>query len=339
MKQFQYVRSHPGDNVVALISGMPNGAFIAGGTTLVDLMKLGVEKPSELVDINTQPLAHIEELPDGGIRLGALARNSDVAHHQLVRTRYPVLSEALLSGATPQLRNMATVGGNILQRTRCYYFRDPSFACNKRVQGSGCPAMEGFNRIHAILGTSDQCIATNPSDMNVALIALDSVIRLRGRNGERSVPFEQFHLVPGATPQWETVLKRGELITAVDIPKSSFAANSLYLKVRDRASYEFALVSVALALEMADGKIRCARVAFGGVATTPWRAVNVEGVLTGEGPSEKLFERAAQVAVEGARTRGDNAFKVELLQRTLIKALRTMLARIANSDGHQGGTR
>jgi xanthine dehydrogenase YagS FAD-binding subunit len=267
MTPFRLVRSGPGDDVIALLAGKPDSAFIAGGTTLVDLMKLGVETPSELVDINPQPFSGIEELPDGGLRLGALARNSTVAQHELVRKRYPVLSQALLSGASPQLRNMATVGGNVLQRTRCYYFRDLAFACNKRIPGSGCPALEGFNRIHAILGGSDHCIATNPSDMNVALVALDSVVQLRGPRGERSVPFEQFHLVPGSTPERETVIEPGELITAVDIPKSSFAANSLYLKVRDRASYEFALASVALATEIADGKIRAARVALGGVAT------------------------------------------------------------------------
>ena len=324
MTPFRLVRSGPGDDVIALLAGKPDSAFIAGGTTLVDLMKLGVETPSELVDINPQPFSGIEELPDGGLRLGALARNSTVAQHELVRKRYPVLSQALLSGASPQLRNMATVGGNVLQRTRCYYFRDLAFACNKRIPGSGCPALEGFNRIHAILGGSDHCIATNPSDMNVALVALDSVVQLRGPRGERSVPFEQFHLVPGSTPERETVIEPGELITAVDIPKSSFAANSLYLKVRDRASYEFALASVALAIEIANGKIRAARVALGGVATKPWRATSAERILTGEKPSDELFRRAAQAAVEGAHPRGDNAFKVDLIRRTLIKALRTL---------------
>jgi xanthine dehydrogenase YagS FAD-binding subunit len=235
-----------------------------------------------------------------------------------------VLAEALLSGASPQLRNMATVGGNIMQRTRCYYFRDVSFACNKRLPGSGCPALDGFNRIHAILGTSEDCIATNPSDMNVALTALDSMIRVSGLNGERTIPFEDFHLVPGESPQRETLLEKGELITAVDIPASSFAANSLYLKVRDRASYEFALASVALAIEMSDGRIANARMAFGGVATKPWRARNVEQVLTCSEPSDDLFERAAKAAAEGAQPRRDNAFKVELLQRAVAKALRML---------------
>jgi len=299
--------------------------FLAGGTTLIDLMKLEVTNPPEVIDINALPLAAIESLPDGGVRIGALARNSDVAHHELIRSRYPALSQALLSGASPQLRNMATVGGNIMQRTRCYYFRDTTYACNKREPRSGCSALEGFNRIHAILGTSDQCIATNPSDMNVALAALDSTIRVQGPKGERSIPFEQFHLTPGDTPERETVLETGELITAVDIPASGFAANSLYLKVRDRASYEFALASVALAVEMANGKIRTARVAFGGVATKPWRARNVEAALAGQTPSEDLFERAGKLAVESAEPRRDNAFKVELMQRTVAKALRTLI--------------
>jgi xanthine dehydrogenase YagS FAD-binding subunit len=263
-------------------------------------------------------------LEGGGLRIGAMARNSHVAHHELVRTRYPVLSEALLSGASPQLRNMATVGGNIMQRTRCYYFRDLSFACNKRAPGSGCPAIDGFNRIHAILGTSENCIATHPSDMNVALVALDAVIRVQGHQGERTIPFEEFHLEPGDTPERENVLQAGELITAVDIPASPFAARSHYLKVRDRASYEFALASVAVGLEMNGGRIGAARVAVGGVATKPWRARGVEKILSGQSPSEDLFVRAAQASVEGARPRGDNAFKVELLPRAVTKALRTV---------------
>src|SRR4051794_6636718 len=229
------------------MAGKRHSSFLAGGTTLVDLMKLGVERPAELIDISSLPLAAIEELPDGGVRIGAMARNSDVARDELIRSRYPVLSQALLSGASPQLRNMATVGGNIMQRTRCYYFRDLSFPCNKREPGSGCPAMHGYNRIHAILGVSDQCIATNPSDMNVALVVLESVVQTEGPNGKRSIPFEEFHLLPGNTPHLETVLEPGELITSVDVPASPFTKKSLYLKVRDRASYEFALASVALA--------------------------------------------------------------------------------------------
>jgi xanthine dehydrogenase YagS FAD-binding subunit len=327
MNTFRYTRGQTAQQVVAAAAERPHSAFLAGGTTLIDLMKLEVEGPAEVIDINALPLKRIEAMPDGGVRIGALASNSEVARHELIRTRYPVLSEAILSGASPQLRNMATVGGNIMQRTRCYYFRDPAFECNKRIPGSGCPAMEGFNRIHAVLGTSEKCIATNPSDMNVALIALDSVVHVQGRGGERTIPFEQFHLAPGDTPERETVLERGELIDAVEIPASSFAADSLYLKVRDRASYEFALVSVALALEMAGGKIRTARMAFGGVATKPWRARSVEEVLAGATPSEGLFKRAGDAATEGARPRADNGFKVELLRRTVVKALRTLLSR------------
>ena len=292
-------------------------------------MKLEVEQPAKVIDINALPLSAIEPLAGGGVRIGALARNSGVARHELIRTKFPVLSQALLSGASPQLRNMATVGGNIMQRTRCYYFRDSSFVCNKRIPGSGCPALDGFNRIHAILGASEKCIAANPSDMNVALVALDSVIRVLGPRGERTIRFEDFHLAPGDTPERETVLEQGELITAVDIPGSQFAANSLYLKVRDRASYEFALVSVALALEITGATIGAARVAFGGVATKPWRARNVEQVLQGRAPSEELFERAAKAAVEGAQPGRHNGFKVELLQRAVAKALRTLVEKTA----------
>jgi xanthine dehydrogenase YagS FAD-binding subunit len=334
MNTFRYTRGQTAQQVVAAAGERPHTAFLAGGTTLIDLMKLEVEGPAEIIDINALPLKRIETMPDGGVRIGALASNSEVARHELIRTRYPMLSQAILSGASPQLRNMATVGGNIMQRTRCYYFRDPAYECNKRIPGSGCPAMDGFNRIHAVLGTSEKCIATNPSDMNVALIALDSVVRVQGARGERTIPFEQFHVAPGDTPEHETVLERGELIQAVEIPASSSAANSLYLKVRDRASYEFALVSVALALEMAHGKIRTARMAFGGVATKPWRARNVEEVLAGATPSEELFERAGAAATDGARPRADNGFKVDLLKRTVTRALRTLLA-----TGQGGGSK
>jgi xanthine dehydrogenase YagS FAD-binding subunit len=321
---FEYIRSENTTDALAAIKGKPHSAFLAGGTTMVDLMKLGVENPEELIDINLLPLVAIEKMPEGGVRIGALARNSDVAHHEIVRSEYPMLSQALLSGASPQLRNMATVGGNIMQRTRCYYFRDLTFECNKREPGSGCAAMDGFNRIHAILGGSERCIATNPSDMNVALVALDSVIQVEGPRGRRRVQFEDFHLLPGDTPQRETVLEAGELITSVEIPSSPAARNSLYIKVRDRASYEFALVSVALGLEMNDGKIGSSRVAFGGVGTKPWRAHAVEGVLRNEAPTEDLFAKAAEAAIEGAKPRADNAFKVELLKRTLKRALRTL---------------
>lgn len=324
MNQFQYVRARSTSEALTA-SGKPHAAFLAGGTTMVDLMKLGVERPAELVDINSLPLTQIEALPDGGLRIGAMARNSDVAHHDLVRSGYPVLSEALLSGASPQLRNMATVGGNIMQRTRCYYFRDLSFACNKRAPGSGCPALDGYNRMHAILGTSDKCIATHPSDMNVALIALDAVIHVQGPKGERAIPFEQFHLEPGNTPERETVLQPGELITSVQLPASPFAARSHYLKVRDRASYEFALASVAVALEITGDRIGAVRLAVGGVATRPWRAHGVEKILAGQPPTDELYARAAKASIEGAQPHGENAFKVELLQRAVTKALRTVV--------------
>src|SRR5207249_4532402 len=245
------------------------------------LMKMGVETPNELVDINRLPLGQIEELPDKGLRIGALARNSDVAKHELIKTRYPVLSEALLSGASPQLRNMATVGGNLLQRTRCYYFYDNAFAqCNKRNPGSGCAALEGYNRIHAILGASDQCIAVHPSDMAVALAALDALVRVRGPKGERAIAMREFHRLPGDTPQRDTNLEHGELITAVELPASRFT-RSTYLKIRDRASYAFALVSVAAALDMQGSTVRAARIALGGVAHKPWRAMQAEALLAG----------------------------------------------------------
>jgi xanthine dehydrogenase YagS FAD-binding subunit len=326
VNQFDYVRSENISDALAALAGKPHGSFLAGGTTIVDLMKLGVETPDALVDINMLPLSGIETLPDGGVRIGALARNSDVAHHEVIRREFPMLSQALLSGASPQLRNMATVGGNIMQRTRCYYFRDLTFECNKRDPGSGCAAMDGYNRIHAILGTSESCIATNASDMNVALVALDSVVQVDGPRGKRSVQFEDFHLLPGETPERETVLEPGELITSIEIPASAAARNSLYIKVRDRASYEFALVSVALGLEMAGDRIGSARVAFGGVGTKPWRAHAVEEVLRNGAPSEELFTKAAAAAIEGIKPKTDNAFKVELLPRTLQKALRTLIA-------------
>jgi xanthine dehydrogenase YagS FAD-binding subunit len=322
MIPFRYRRGHTAQQAVEA-GAIPHSAFLAGGTTLVDLMKLEVERPAALIDINALPLAAIEPLAGGGVRIGALARNSDVAHHALIRTAFPALSQALLSGASPQLRNMATVGGNIMQRTRCYYFRDTSYACNKREPGTGCPAILGFNRIHAILGGSEHCIATNPSDMNVALAALDATVNVQGAGGVRSIAFTDFHLPPGDTPQRETVLDQGELILSVEIPASPSAENSTYMKVRDRASYEFALVSVALALHMEAGRARDVRVAFGGVATRPWRAHDVEQALEAEPLTEDVIDRAARAAVRFAEPRRDNAFKVDLLYQTVIRALRT----------------
>src|SRR5437660_12909357 len=285
MNPFMYSRTNDAQQAVAEISAKPHGKFLGGGTNLIDLMKMGVETPDALIDINRLPLAQIKELPGGkGGRSGAMVRNSDLAGHDLIKSRYPVLSEALLSGASPQLRNMATVGGNLLQRTRCYYFYDPAFpACNKRKPGSGCGAIDGYNRIHAILGQSDHCIATHPSDMCVALAALDAIVRVRGPNGEREIPFTDFHRLPGNTPEQDTNLATNELITAVDLPSMPFATHSHYLKVRDRASYAFALVSVAAALDLDENKkIKAARVALGGVAHKPWRAEKLENELAGK---------------------------------------------------------
>jgi xanthine dehydrogenase YagS FAD-binding subunit len=323
MNPFTYSRAGDAGQAVTAISGKPHGKFLGGGTNLIDLMKMGVETPSALVDINRLPLAQIEELPDNRVRIGALARNSDVAEHDLIKSRYPVLSQALLSGASPQLRNMATVGGNLMQRTRCYYFYDPAFpACNKRKPGSGCGALEGYNRIHAILGQSEQCIATNPSDMCVALAALDAVVRVRGTNGERDIVFSDFHRLPGNTPERETNLAPDELIIAVDLPAMPFAARSHYLKVRDRASYAFALVSVAAALDLGPNKrINDARLALGGVAHKPWRAHTAEKKLTGQEASEKTFRDAAEAELAPAKGYKYNSFKIELAKRSIVQAL------------------
>ncbi|WP_244816923.1 xanthine dehydrogenase family protein subunit M [Caballeronia sp. Lep1P3] len=304
-------------------ASQPGTVFIGGGTNLLDLMKQGVTRPARLVDItHLQDLSGIAPLPDGGLRIGALVRNSDAANHTWVRERYPLLSQAFLSGASAQLRNMATVGGNLLQRTRCYYFYDTAFAqCNKRAPGSGCAALDGNTRIHAILGASDQCIATNPSDMNVALAALDAVVRVTGPQGERAIPFAQFHRLPGDRPDLDTTLAPGELITAVDLPPPLFAAHSKYLKVRDRASYAFALVSVAAALQMDGGTVRTARIALGGVAHKPWRASATESALVGKTLDRGTLRDAAALAVQGAKPQRDNAFKVTLAQRAIVRAI------------------
>lgn len=326
MDPFEYVRVERPADAVAAVANRPGTKFLAGGTNLVDLMKERVERPERLVDVNRLPLAAITELPGGGLRLGALARNSEVADHPLVRERYPVLSEALLAGATPQLRNAATVGGNLLQRTRCPYFGDTTWGCNKREPGTGCSALEGHNRSHAILGTSEHCVATHASDMCVALAALGGVVRLLGPTGEREVPFADFHLLPGDTPHRETVLGRDELIIAVDVPAVPFAKRSHYLKVRDRASYAFALASAAVALDVQDGIIRASRVALGGVATKPWRSAEAEQALAGAKADAKAFRAAADAALRGAKTLEHNAFKLELAKRTLARALATAAA-------------
>jgi xanthine dehydrogenase YagS FAD-binding subunit len=300
----------------------PNAVFVAGGTTLIDLMKLQVMTPALLIDINRLPLGNIEHLPDGSVRIGAMVRNSDLAHDQAVASRFPVLSQALLSGASPQLRNVATTGGNLMQRTRCYYFRDPAYACNKRQPGSGCAAIEGYNRIHAVLGGSDHCIATHPSDMAVALVALDAVVHIQGRNGERTVPVGEFHLLPGHTPHLETVVQSGELITYVTVPNSPFAARSAYVKLRDRASYEFALASAAAALALEGRRIRAVRLVLGGVATKPWRSPEAERILNGATADEQTLQAAAEAALQGATPHRHNAFKVELAKRAIVRALK-----------------
>jgi xanthine dehydrogenase YagS FAD-binding subunit len=328
MNPFAYSRASDVPQAVADVAAKPHAKFLGGGTNLIDLMKMGVETPETVIDINRLPLAKIEELPDGGVRIGALARNSDVAEHALIMERYPVLSEAFLAGASPQLRNMATVGGNLLQRTRCYYFYDPAFpACNKRQPGSGCGAIEGFNRMHAILGQSEHCIATHPSDMCVALAALEAVVRVRGPKGEREIAFADFHRLPGDTPDRETNLLPEELITAVDLPALPLAARSHYLKIRDRASYAFALVSVAAALDLdSGGKIVTARIALGGVAHKPWRALEAERLLAGQAPGEKVFQAAAAAALAGAKGYAHNTFKIELARRSIVRALTTVAA-------------
>ena len=324
MKPFAYTRATSNQIAIQTVARDQAARFIAGGTNLVDLMKEDVEHPNHLVDINRLALTRIEERA-GGLRLGALARNSDTANHQLVRQNYPLVTQAILSGASAQLRNAATNGGNLMQRTRCYYFYDPVLPCNKRQPGSGCGALEGFNRMHAILGASTQCIATHPSDMCVALTALEAVVQVEGPRGARTIPFADFHRLPGDTPQFDTNLKHGELITAIDLPAGAkvFAPNSYYLKVRDRASYAFALVSVAAGLQIENGTIRQARVALGGVAHKPWRAPEAEAVLTGAPINQQTFRRAAEAALEKARGYQHNSFKIELGRRAIVRALTT----------------
>jgi xanthine dehydrogenase YagS FAD-binding subunit len=325
MQSFQYQDAKTVDDAVSANGGIAGAKFVAGGTTLIDLMKLNVETPQTLVDINRLPLTGVESTSDGGVQIGAMVRNSDLANHELIQKRYPVLSQALRSGASPQLRNMATTGGNLLQRTRCYYFRDTAYAaCNKRNPGSGCAAIDGFNRIHAILGTSEHCIATHPSDMAVAMMALEATVHTQGSSGSRSIALDEFYLVPGDTPQKENVLAPGELITHVTLPALADGTHSYYLKLRDRASYEFALSSAAVVVRVSDGRIRSARVALGGVATKPWRSREAEKELEGHPVGEKTFQAAASAAVRGARPLHDNAFKVKLVQLCLVRALRVV---------------
>jgi xanthine dehydrogenase YagS FAD-binding subunit len=321
MRSFAFERTTTVSDALAAHGPSAETAFVAGGTTLIDLIKLDVMRPARVIDINRLPLAQIETLPDGSLRVGATARNSDLAWHADVKVRYPVLAQALLSGASPQLRNMATTAGNLMQRTRCPYFRDRVSPCNKREPGSGCSALEGYNRQHAILGGSDACIATHPSDMCVALAVLDAVIIVQGPGGERRLPFAEFHLLPGDTPEREHALEPGELITAVIIPPPPPNSAQFYLKLRDRESFEFALASAAVLVTRDDDRIRDARVALGGVGTKPWRSPEAETVLRGATISPDIFRRAAEVALQSAQPRRHNAFKVILAQQALQRAL------------------
>ena len=328
MQTFEYIRAENAPAAIAAgaqSSTAQQGAnvrFLAGGTTLVDLMKLNVERPERVVDINGLRLDAIEPLAGGGLKIGATVRNSDLAHHAVVMRDYSVLSQAILSGASTQLRNMATTGGNLLQRTRCMYFRDTAMPCNKREPGTGCSAIGGANRTLAILGTSEDCIATNPSDMNVAMTALEAVIHVQGVKGERSIRIGDFFLLPGNTPQRETVLEPGDLITHVTLPPPAPGNKSVYLKLRDRASYEFALSSAALVISVAGGKVTHARVALGGVGTKPWRSIEAEAALVGQPATEPAFRQAAEAALRDAKPQSQNGFKVELAKRCLTHALK-----------------
>jgi xanthine dehydrogenase YagS FAD-binding subunit len=321
MNNFGYSLAADVSDAVRQIAADPTAKFIAGGTNLVDLMKENVARPSRLIDITHLPLKNIEETADGGLRIGALAPNSDLAYHPQIAARYPLLAGAILAGASQQLRNMASTGGNLLQRTRCLYFYDTTTPCNKREPGSGCSAVEGINRMHAILGASTHCIATHPSDMCVALAALDARVLTTGSAGERSIAFEDFHRLPGDTPEIDTNLRPDEIITAIELPPKGFAKNYTYLKVRDRLSYAFALVSVAAALEIEEETIKEARLALGGVAHKPWRDRAAEAQLRGAPATRESFERTADAVLRDARGFGHNDFKIELARRSIVRAL------------------
>jgi xanthine dehydrogenase YagS FAD-binding subunit len=324
VRPLSYARAADAGAAIALVARHPEGAFLAGGTTEVDLTRQDVLRPELLVDINDLPLADVADLPDGGLSIGALARMSDVARAEGVIARFPVISQALLLGASAQLRNMASMGGNLCQRVRCGYFRDPTWPCNKRDPGSGCAALDGFHRGHAILGTSDKCIATHPSDVAVALAALDAVVLTRGPSGERAIGIDDFFLLPGDTPEREHPLEHGELITAIEVPAAPVARRSVYLKFRDRQSYEFALASVAAAIRVENGTVAEVRLALGGVATKPWRARRAEASLLGQPATEASFAAAARQELAQATPREQNAFKVELAQRAIVRALNTL---------------
>lgn len=322
MQPFKYTRANDAPGAIRAVSASKDARFLGGGTNVLDLMREGVENPSELVDISHLNLTQVRSV-QGGLSIGALAKNTDTANHPLVRQNYPMLTQAILAGASAQIRNMATNGGNLMQRTRCNYFYDVSMPCNKREPGSGCGALEGINRNHAIFGWSDKCIAVHPSDMCVALLALDAVVKVQDASGkERSIPFAEFHRLPGEMPEVDNELKHGELITAIQLPPSNLAANSYYLKIRDRASYAFALVSVAAGLQIRDKAISEARIAMGGVAHKPWRAAEAEKYLIGKSATDENFRSAAEAEMKAAKTFEHNRFKVELGKRAIVHALR-----------------
>jgi xanthine dehydrogenase YagS FAD-binding subunit len=321
MNQFEYTRANTPQAAIGALTKDKEAVFLAGGTNLIDLMKRGVTSPSRLVDINGLPLAKVEQAGNA-LRIGALARNSDVSEDALVVKHFPLLSMAFKAGASPQLRNMATVGGNMMQRTRCTYFYDTAMPCNKREPGSGCGAIGGYNRMHAIFGASDRCIAVHPSDMCVALVALDATVTVTGPKGERKIPFGEFHRLPGDQPEKDNTLQKGELITGVIIPFNTLAAHSHYLKIRDRQSYAFALVSVAAALDIRGGTIQEARIAMGGVAHKPWRLIEAEKALKGQPATEASFSKAAETAMKNAKAYGHNDFKLKLAPNAIVEALK-----------------
>ena len=327
MRPFTYASAADAATAITLRSRHLNARFLGGGTNLVDLMRQNIEQPDALVDVTGLPLQEIRELADGGISIGAAVKNTALATDRLIRERYPVLAQAIVCGASGQIRNMATVGGNMMQRTRCCYFYDATANCNKRAPGSGCDAIDGFSRMHAILGASDHCIATHPSDMCVALAALDATVHVEGIGGTRAIPFGLFHRLPGDTPHLETALQPDELIASVQIAPLAVAANSMYRKVRDRSSYAFALISVAAAVATSDGVVTDVRIALGGVAHRPWRALEAEQVLRGEPIDDSAFRRAADAELAAARPMKDNGFKIELAKRTIVSVLRELTER------------
>lgn len=330
MREFAMIRAETAKAAVAALTAHPKARLIAGGTNLVDLMKEGVETPTHLIDINgLADLNDIEARADGGLMIGALSSNSSVAWHADVQSRFPMISEAILAGATTQLRNMATMGGNLLQKNRCFYYADHAARCNKREPGSGCDAIEGVNRMCAVLGTSDQCIAAHPSDVCVALRALDTVVHVEGVAGHRTIDFADFHKLPGDTPHVEFALAHDELITGIEVPGLPFAANSTYLKLRDRTSYAFALVSVAAALKLDGDKVEDVRLAVGSVGTVPWRSADAEEAMRGKSATTETFAKAANLFFEGAKPRAGNGFKIELAKRAIVRVMETLKERSA----------